>query len=117
HVEDDVEMHHALRNMAGGGYDFVLATTLREARARVALQQFDVVILDLGLPNESGWDLLLEIRNQQPQARVVVLAQNELQHGLAGAVDAVLQKSRVSAQSLMRAISTPAPVPPLSERP
>ncbi|MDM7949324.1 response regulator [Hydrogenophaga sp.] len=104
HVEDDRELHDVVRAMAGGRFDFELATNLREARARVALERFDVVILDLGLPNESGWDLLPEIRAQQPGTRVVVLTGGEELGENEGRVDAVLKKSQVSPQRLLDAI-------------
>lgn len=48
HVEDDRDMHEAVKTMAGEQYDFEVASTLPEARARVALERFDVVLLDLG---------------------------------------------------------------------
>ena len=66
-------LHQTVRGMVDGHFDFELATSLREARARVALERFDVVMLDIGLPNESGWDLLPDIRAHQPGTRVVVL--------------------------------------------
>lgn len=109
HVEDDRDLHEVVRAMAGGRFDFELATTLREARARVALERFDVVILDLDLPNESGWDLLPAIRAQQPEARVVVLTGGEMSGDCAGRVDAVLSKSQVSPRQLLDAIDSRLP--------
>lgn len=109
HVEDDRDLHEVVRAMAGDRFDFELATSLREARARVALERFDVVILDLGLPNESGWDLLPEIRAQQPHTRVVVLTGGELSEDHAGQVDAVLSKSQVSPRQLLDAIDSRLP--------
>jgi DNA-binding response OmpR family regulator/anti-sigma regulatory factor (Ser/Thr protein kinase) len=104
HVEDDTGLHEVVRAMAGDRFEFELATTLREARARVALERFDVVILDLGLPNESGWDLLPEIRSQQPETRVVILTGREMDHEKSHQVDAVLKKSQVSPRQLLDAI-------------
>ncbi len=109
HVEDDRDLHEVVRAMAGDRFDFELATSLREARARVALERFDVVILDLGLPNESGWDLLPEIRAQQPHTRVVVLTGGEISGDHAGRVDAVLSKSQVSPRQLLDAIDSRLP--------
>lgn len=109
HVEDDRDLHEVVRAMAGGRFDFELATTLREARARVALERFDVVILDLGLPNESGWDLLPEIRAHQPDTRVVVLTGGEMSGDNASLVDAVLNKSMVSPRQLLDAIDSRLP--------
>jgi signal transduction histidine kinase/DNA-binding response OmpR family regulator len=104
HVEDDLEMHQAVCAMAGQRFDFELATTLREARARVALERFEVVILDLTLPNESGWDLLPDIRAQQPDARVVVLSDSELSPDQTRLVDVALRKSQVLPRQLISAI-------------
>ncbi len=104
HVEDDTQLHQTVLGMADGRYDFELATSLREARARVALEQFDVVLLDIGLPNASGWDLLTDIRTHQPQTRVVVLTGGELSPDDNHAVDAVLHKDHLSAHQLLQAI-------------
>jgi DNA-binding response OmpR family regulator len=104
HVEDDQTVHEMVRDMAGMGFNFEHATTLREARARVSLERFDVVLLDLSLPNESGWDLLPEIRRQQPGARVVILSSAELSATEAKHADAVLHKTLVTPRELMAAI-------------
>lgn len=104
HVEDDLQLHAVVRSMAGAQYDFELATTLREARARVALERFDVVILDLTLPDESGWDLLPDLHARQPDTRVVVLTGAELSDEQAGQVDAVIHKGDVSPRELLDAI-------------
>ena len=61
HVEDEPDLHQVIRTMAGKQFQFETASTLAEARTRVASQRFDVVILDLGLPDGSGWDLLPEV--------------------------------------------------------
>jgi len=90
--------------MVDSRFDFELATSLREARARVALERFDVVLLDIGLPNASGWDLLADIRAHQPQTRVVVLSGGELTAEDGRRVDAVLHKDHLSANLLLDAI-------------
>ena len=112
HVEDDLEMHQLVCAMAGQRFDFELATSLREARARVALERFDVVILDLTLPNESGWDPLADIRTQQPDARVVVLSDSELSPEQMQQADMVLRKSEALPRQLMSAISAREPAAP-----
>jgi signal transduction histidine kinase/DNA-binding response OmpR family regulator len=105
HVEDDTDLHDAVRSMAGEHFDFELATTMREARARVALERFDVVLLDLSMPNESGWDLLPAIRAQQPGARVVVLSASVIDTDASTLVDAVLHKTNLSPRQLVDAMS------------
>jgi signal transduction histidine kinase/DNA-binding response OmpR family regulator len=112
HVADDLEMHQLVCAMADQRFDFELATNLREARARVALERFDVVILDLTLPNESGGDLLPDIRAQQPDTRVVVLSNSELSPEQMQQVDLVLRKSEVLPRQLMSAIAAREPTAP-----
>jgi PAS domain S-box-containing protein len=105
HVEDDADLHEVIRAMAGGRFEFELATTLREARARVTLARFDVVILDLSLPDGSGWDLLPDIRQRQPDARVIILSGTEMMADASRKVEAVLRKSQVSPRELLDALS------------
>jgi CheY-like chemotaxis protein len=98
-------MHDAVRSMAGDQYKFELATTMGEARARVALERFDVVLLDLSMPNESGWNLLPAIRSQQPDAKVVVLSASRVDAEARDKVDAVLHKPTLSPRALVSAMS------------
>jgi len=106
HVEDDPDLHQVIRAMVGERFDFELATTLHEAQVRVALERFDVVILDIDLPDGSGWDLLPEIRTRQPGTRVVILSGTEMTPDEGRKVEAVLLKSQVSPRELLDAIAT-----------
>ncbi|MFO7541701.1 MAG: PAS domain S-box protein [Thiobacillus sp.] len=106
HVEDDTDLHQVVRAMAGERFDFEFATSLHEAQARIGQERFDVVILDLGLPDGSGWDLLPEIRKRQPGARVVILSGTEMTPDKARKVEAVLLKSQVSPRELIDALNT-----------
>jgi CheY-like chemotaxis protein len=106
HVEDDADLHQVVKAMVAERFDFELATTLREALARVAQERFDVVILDLGLPDGSGWELLPQIRAQQPDARVVVLSGTRMTPEESRRVEAVLLKSQISPNELLDALSS-----------
>jgi two-component system response regulator DesR len=50
------------------------AGSLAEARDQAARVEFDVVILDLGLPDGSGADLIADLRRASPGVRVMVLS-------------------------------------------
>ncbi|MEO7558083.1 MAG: CHASE domain-containing protein [Gammaproteobacteria bacterium] len=105
HVEDDADLHQVIRAMIGGRFDIDLATTLSEARTRMALERYDVVILDITLPDGSGWDLLAEIRACQPSACVVILSGTDMTTVEARKVEAVLLKSQISPAQLLDAIN------------
>lgn len=55
----------------------VYVTTLRHAMAEAAGSEFDVVLLDLGLPDGQGVDCVEAIRSVSDQAPIVVLTGNE----------------------------------------
>lgn len=105
HVEDDEDLHQVVLAMVGGRFDFQLATSLQQARESILSGSFDVVILDLSLPDGSGWELLPEIRVSQPEARVIILSGADLMPEDSHKVEAVLLKSRVSPRELLDALS------------
>jgi DNA-binding NarL/FixJ family response regulator len=77
-VEDHSAFAQALRLVLGEGTQISLARTLEEGRALIgAAEPFDVVVLDLSLPDGEGTELVPEIRGRDPQTRVVVLSARE----------------------------------------
>ncbi len=104
HIEDDADLHAVIRGMAGNGCDFSLATTLAAARQQMQKESFGAVILDLELPDGSGWDLLPDITNLQPNARLIILTGKDTTPADANKVDSILLKSRVTPGQLLSAI-------------
>jgi DNA-binding response OmpR family regulator len=105
HVENDTDLHQVIKAMSGDHFEFTLAETLQQARASLAEKKFDLVMLDIGLPDGSGWLLLPEIRMLLPNARVIILSGENTKPDEASKVEAVLFKSHLSAQGLMQAIN------------
>jgi two-component system, NtrC family, response regulator AtoC len=57
-VDDDVDFATTLRELiAGSSFTVAIAHTLLEAKRQIALQQPDLVLLDLRLPDGTGMDL------------------------------------------------------------
>ena len=50
------------------------AGTMAEARSRAAASSFDVVVLDLGLPDGNGADLIGGLREASPGGAVLVMS-------------------------------------------
>ncbi len=92
--------------MVGNRYIFEHAASLSDARTRLAMEHYDVVILDLTLPDGSGWELLALIRAQRPEPLVIILSGTELSHAEAGKVEAALLKSHVSPRALLDALNS-----------
>lgn len=105
HVEADSKVHQVIRAMAGPRFDFELETSLSNGRDRISLERFDVIVLDITLPDGSGWVLLPEIREHQPNGRVLILSGSELTADEARMVESVLLKSRMSPGDLLKALN------------
>ena len=50
------------------------AGSLAEARSEVAAAKFDVVVLDLGLPDGNGADLIAELHEANPDGSVLIMS-------------------------------------------
>lgn len=77
-VEDHAAFAQALGLVLGPDTQISLARTLEEGRTLIRTgEPFDVVVLDLALPDGEGTDLIPEIRHRHPQTRVVILSARE----------------------------------------
>jgi DNA-binding NtrC family response regulator len=60
-VDDDVDFATTLRDLvAGPAFTVATAHTLRDAQRRIAMQQPDLILLDLQLPDGNGMDLFAD---------------------------------------------------------
>ena len=76
-VEDHADFRDLMEVLLDKQPDIELlaqAGSLAEARDQAARFEFDVVILDLGLPDGSGADLIADLRRTSPGVRVMVLS-------------------------------------------
>lgn len=109
-VDDHAIVREALAQWIASTDDLVVAgvaATAREAIARVRDAAFDVLILDLSLPDGGGLEVLPEVRLHAPDARVIVYSMYpERQYGprlMRDGVAAYLSKDR-SIRELLAAI-------------
>lgn len=76
-IEDEIQLRRLLRvSLEGGGYKVVEAETGQIGLAEVAASRPEVVILDLGLPDMDGMDVLLRLREWTSVPVVVVSARD-----------------------------------------
>lgn len=76
-VEDHEQFRRAIATLVNRQPDFEVvaeAGTLDEARRRAASTGFDVVLLDLRLPDGNGIDAIAELRGANSGAAVVILS-------------------------------------------
>lgn len=73
-IEDDRVIRTVLGHQLGrAGYLAFFAATVAEARVRLRNTEVDLILLDLGLPDGSGLDLLDELRDDEDLARIPVV--------------------------------------------
>jgi DNA-binding response OmpR family regulator len=73
-VEDEARITEVLRAALGrAGFAVDAVATVADARAALPLAPYDAVILDLGLPDGDGLDLLTELRRAGSLVPVLVL--------------------------------------------
>ena len=79
HVEDDADFAEVLSRAMSDFADIQHATCLATARKVIAQENLDVVILDWSLPDGDADDLLDQITERHPQARIIGLSANNRQ--------------------------------------
>jgi len=99
-VEDDYAMAELLRRLLEDIAPVTVARTIAQAREQIAQHRFALAILDLGLPDGSGAELVAVLREAQPRTPILVFSELELPLAAASQVAAVLSKSRASLDEL-----------------
>ncbi|MBF0189351.1 MAG: response regulator, partial [Magnetococcales bacterium] len=93
-IEDDPVQVESLRQLIGNGdVETVIAQTGSDALEVLARQSFDCIVLDLGLPDMNGLELLESLRTQQEirQVPVVIYTGRELEPDERAALDQYAQ--------------------------
>jgi PAS domain S-box-containing protein len=107
YVEDDSDLVQVITSMVGETADVAGAASLAEAREALARERFDLVLLDVNLPDGSGLDLLPMLKsNGQATTPVVIFSSDALDGDIAGQVDAALVKSRTDNRELVNTIAS-----------
>jgi len=102
HVEDDPHLGQVLAVHLAHFASSVQAASVKSAKRLLSSQHFDLVILDIGLPDGSGLELLPELAMHQPQTPVVIWSAQELNQSQRHQVDLVLAKSRIDLPTLLQ---------------
>lgn len=104
HVEDDLDIQRITAAIVQDFANFEFAATLEEARACLLAQTYDLVLLDLTLPGESGWDLLADIEALERPPPVVVFSASEVDRAQGLRATAVLIKAQTSNDELLQTL-------------
>lgn len=79
-LEDDAALGQGIRfALENGGIQVELCTTLAQAQSILPGRDFDLLILDVNLPDGSGLDLLRDVRRRHSSVPVILLTANDLE--------------------------------------
>lgn len=104
HVEDEKDVHQVVKMMLQEYCDLTWTTTLTASREAILNDDFDLILLDIGLPDGSGLDLLDQINNKPLPPQVIIFSAYDVTDDYADKVSAVLVKSRTDNVKLLEVI-------------
>ena len=85
-VEDEPYLANSLtKYLNNDGFNVDSVSTIRESQRSLVSEVFDIVLLDLNLPDGDGLSLLEEIRSEYPRTAVIILtARGEVEDRVKG---------------------------------
>ena len=100
HVEDDRDISHVVAMILDGSSVITNVSTLAQARQKLSEEKFDLALIDIGLPDGNGLDLVEQLAAQVPPVPTVVFSAREEEAEAASNVAAALIKSRAPNDAL-----------------
>ncbi|HZR16256.1 MAG TPA: response regulator [Verrucomicrobiae bacterium] len=94
-IDDDVSVRDALKKILNtSGYSVQLASDGREGADSLAQDKFDLLVLDLDLPEVSGFDILDIVAERDASLPIVILTgmAGQCEAGSVAGADALLEK-------------------------
>ena len=74
-VEDEATLRRVIaRNLTGRGLAVCEAESADAAVDAVAQERPDLILLDINLPDRTGWDVLRELRRRQTEVPTIVIS-------------------------------------------
>lgn len=92
-VDDDPQIRESLRKvLRAEGYEVALAANGQEGIGRFNAERIDLLVLDLNLPGNSGWDIFGTLTSLDPFLPIIIITGRQNQQELAAGVGALMQK-------------------------
>ena len=104
HVEDDADISQLVRMLLDETYDITLASSLREAKLALTNENYDLVLLDIGLPDGSGLDLIQNISKLNQPPEVIIFSAEDMEMPQNSTVAESLVKSKTTNDELVNKI-------------
>ncbi len=107
HVEDDEGVLEVMSEGLGPDVSITFARTLREGQYAISSHHFDLMILDIALPDGSGLDLLSDLPSE---TAVIVFSAADVDEKLGSRVKAIMTKTKASELDVAKLVKSLLPV-------
>ena len=82
-VEDDRLLNNTLcYNLSAAGYEVDAALTKSAAERLCKKQKYDLIVLDVNLPDGNGFDFCRDMKERHPETAVIFLTANDMERDL-----------------------------------
>jgi DNA-binding response OmpR family regulator len=102
-IDDDMSVRASIVGvLQGAGYQVFQSGDGKEALSRFDARDLDLLLLDLGLPNQSGWDTFEGFTRKNPLLQVIIITGQSQQSemAMAAGVGALMEKPLGAAELL-----------------
>lgn len=104
HIEDNHDLIEMMSGLLTNKANLIHANTLQTAKEKIEADGFDLIILDIGLPDGNGLDLIPLINQEKPLIPIIIFSAQSVEEDIISQVDAALVKSKVSNEELIAII-------------
>jgi PAS domain S-box-containing protein len=105
HVEDDDDIVSIMQMQLECKFHYHHAGNLAEARAKLRSNRYDLVLLDIGLPDGNGWQLIPDLQLYHAKVPVIVFSAQDVSVNQRNQATAVFGKTKVEPSALVEQIS------------
>jgi len=105
HVDDDPDMLVVVASAFDGKAAIHSTPSVAEACAAIRRTRYDAAILDVGMHDGCGTDLVAPLRKRTPSLPIVLFSAQEVDGAPKDGIDLVLVKSRASLDTLVREVT------------
>ena len=104
HVEDDAGLRSVVAMLLEPFARTEAAATLAAANEMLATRRYDLILLDIALPDGSGWEVFDKVREASPHPPVIVFSGSSVAQERLADVEGALLKSHSTEEQLVATI-------------
>ena len=103
HIEDDPDFLAYIKALLDDIAEIDQARTLRQSQGLISLIDYDLILLDMNLPDGSGMDIVTDLKTNRPEIPIVIFSVDNVTPNI-DHVAHVFQKGHFDEQSLVGTI-------------